>query len=179
MHIISLIDNATFFKLKCGYISCQLFLVMPSLEKLLVAMDGSDSSIRAAEYAIEIAKNRNWKVIALYVVVSERGQDFPSGMIVPVTPSSLSELIGRSQKLAQEWSRSIEVKASAANVQLTVDVVATPLSVVPAILDYAEKNRASIIIVGSSSRSGIAKRILGSVASGVVNNASCPVMVVK
>jgi nucleotide-binding universal stress UspA family protein len=152
---------------------------MPSLEKLLVAMDGSDGSIRAAEYAIEIAKNRDWKIIALYVVVSERGHDFPSGMIVPITPSSLNELIGRSQKVAEEWSKSIESKASAANIQLTVDVVATPLSVVPAILDYAEKNGASIIIVGSSSRSGIAKRILGSVASGVVNNANCPVMVVK
>jgi nucleotide-binding universal stress UspA family protein len=152
---------------------------MPTLEKLLVALDGSDSSMRAAEYAIEIAKNRDSKIIALYVVVSERGYDFPSGMLVPVTPSSINELLDRSQKVAQEWSSSIESKASAVSVQLTIDVVATPTSAALAILDYAEKSNISLIIVGSSSRSGIAKKVLGSVAMGVVNAASCPVLVVK
>ena len=152
---------------------------MPALEKLLVAVDGSESSTRAAEYAIEIAKNRDWKIIALYVVVSERGYDFPSGMLVPVTPSSLGQLIDRSQNEAQVWSKPIAAKASTANVQLTVEVVATPTSVVAAILDYAEKNGTDLIIVGSSTRSGITKKVLGSVASGVVNTASCAVMVVK
>jgi nucleotide-binding universal stress UspA family protein len=64
-------------------------------------------------------------------------------------------------------------------VQLTIDVVATPTSAALAILDYAEKSNISLIIVGSSSRSGIAKKVLGSVAMGVVNAASCPVLVVK
>jgi nucleotide-binding universal stress UspA family protein len=152
---------------------------VPNLGKLLVAVDGSDSSIRAAKYAIEIAKNRDWKIIALHVVVSERGYEFPSGMLVPVTPSSINELLDRSQKELQSWFDTIESNASAMNVQLTTDVVATPTSVVPAIVDYADKNDVSLIIVGSSRRSGISKRILGSVAQGVVNTANCPVMVVK
>jgi nucleotide-binding universal stress UspA family protein len=50
--------------------------------------------------------------------------------------------------------------------------------VVPAV-DYAEKNKVDLIVVGTRGRSGFTKLLLGSVASGVVTYASCPVMVVK
>jgi nucleotide-binding universal stress UspA family protein len=51
--------------------------------------------------------------------------------------------------------------------------------VLPAIVDYAEKNKVDLIVVGTRGRSGFTKLLLGSVASGVVTYASCPVMVVK
>jgi nucleotide-binding universal stress UspA family protein len=58
-------------------------------------------------------------------------------------------------------------------------MVASPTSVVPAIVEYAEKNRVDLIVTGTKGRSGFTKLLLGSVASGVVTYASCPVMVVK
>jgi nucleotide-binding universal stress UspA family protein len=64
-------------------------------------------------------------------------------------------------------------------VKLSTEVVASPTSVVPAIVDYAEKNKVDLIVVGTRGRSGFTKLLLGSVASGVVTYASCPVMVVK
>jgi nucleotide-binding universal stress UspA family protein len=62
---------------------------------------------------------------------------------------------------------------------LKTEVVASPTSVVPAIVDYAEKNGIDLIILGTRGRTGFSKLLLGSVASGVVTYASCPVMVVK
>jgi nucleotide-binding universal stress UspA family protein len=69
----------------------------------------------------------------------------------------------------------------AQEVNVKVEIVASPAAVVPAIVDYAEKNKVDLIITGTKGRrrSGLAKLLLGSVASGIVTYANCPVMVIK
>ena len=47
------------------------------------------------------------------------------------------------------------------------------------VVDYAESNNIGLIVVGTRGRSGFKKLLLGSVASGIVTYAHCPVMVVK
>jgi nucleotide-binding universal stress UspA family protein len=51
--------------------------------------------------------------------------------------------------------------------------------VVAAIVEYAEDKNIDLIVVGSRGMSGFKKLLLGSVASGVVTYAHCPVLVVK
>ncbi len=63
--------------------------------------------------------------------------------------------------------------------KLKTDVVIGISSVVKEIVDYAEKNRIDMIVIASRGLSGIKKMLLGSVASGVVTYAHCPVLVVK
>jgi nucleotide-binding universal stress UspA family protein len=53
------------------------------------------------------------------------------------------------------------------------------MSVVAALVNYADEEEADLIIIGTRGRSGIGKMLLGSVASGVVTYAPCPVLVVK
>jgi nucleotide-binding universal stress UspA family protein len=50
---------------------------------------------------------------------------------------------------------------------------------VGAITNHAEKENADLIIVGTRGRTGFKKILLGSVASGVVAYAHCPVMIIK
>ena len=52
-------------------------------------------------------------------------------------------------------------------------------SVVKEIVEYAEKNKVDMIVVGSRGLAGIKKMLVGSVASGVVTYAHCPVLVAK
>lgn len=59
------------------------------------------------------------------------------------------------------------------------DVLIKYTSVVKEILDYAEKHKIDLIITGSRGMTGFKKMLLGSVASGVVTYAHCPVLVVK
>lgn len=59
------------------------------------------------------------------------------------------------------------------------DVLVGYASVVKAIIQYAEKNKMDLIVTGSRGMSGFQKMLLGSVASGVVTYAHCPVLVVK
>lgn len=52
-------------------------------------------------------------------------------------------------------------------------------SSVGAIVGFAEKENIDLIVIGTRGWSGFKKLLLGSVASGVVNYAHCPVMIVK
>ena len=47
------------------------------------------------------------------------------------------------------------------------------------ILDYAKRQEADVIIMGSHGRRGLKRMILGSVAEHIVRRAPCPVLVVK
>lgn len=71
------------------------------------------------------------------------------------------------------------MEASDYAVLLAKTIVVTPVSVVGAMIDYAEKERADLIVIGTRGRSGFKKMLLGSVASGVVKYSHCPVLVVK
>ena len=55
----------------------------------------------------------------------------------------------------------------------------SPLRNVSPVKDGADKENVDLIVFGTRGRTGFAKKLLGSVALGVVTHASCPVTVVK
>lgn len=124
--------------------------------KILVAVDGSETSIKAAGYAIAAAKKDNAQLTALTVKVKENDK-----------------------VEAQQWFDKIRKKAEENNVQLKTEIIDIPMSVEGAIVNYAERENVDLIIIGTRGRSGITRMLLGSVASEVVTYAHCPVMVVK
>jgi nucleotide-binding universal stress UspA family protein len=152
---------------------------LAKFEKVLACVDGSESSMKAADYAVMVAKQHGAQVIALNVIVSQLGYAYSAGTFGLVTPSTINDLLEKSRQEAQKWFDEIGRNAEANSVKLKTEIVASPTSTVPAIVDYAEKNKVDLIIVGTRGRSGFSKLLLGSVASGVVTYASCPVMVVK
>ena len=148
--------------------------------RILVCVDGSESSIKAADHAIEMAKKHDAQLIALNVIVSQLGYAYSSGAFgIAGTPGAMNDLLNKAKQEAKKWFDEVEKKASAQGVKVRAEIVASPTSVVPAIVDYAEKNKVDLIVTGTKGRSGFTKLLLGSVASGVVTYASCPVMVVK
>ena len=146
---------------------------------MLVCVDGSESSMKAADYAVMLAKQNNAQLIALNVIVSQLGYAYSAGAFVLVTPNTINDLLEKSKQEAQMWFDDVAKNAAIKGVKLKTEVVASPTSTVPAIVNYAEDNKVDLILVGTRGRSGFTKLLLGSVASGVVTYASCPVMVVK
>jgi nucleotide-binding universal stress UspA family protein len=62
------------------------------VDKILVGIDGSESSMKAADYAVELAGKQGGQVIALNVVVSQLGYAYSSGAFGLVTPSGINDL---------------------------------------------------------------------------------------
>jgi nucleotide-binding universal stress UspA family protein len=58
-------------------------------------------------------------------------------------------------------------------------LIDSQMSIEGAIVEYAESHGVDLIIIGTRGRSGFRRLLLGSVASGVINYATCPVLVVK
>jgi nucleotide-binding universal stress UspA family protein len=153
--------------------------------RILVATDGSETSMRAAEYAIAIATEKkeenNALLIAIHVLPSQVGYAYSSDIYGLATSTSISEFLESIKKEAEKWFDKIKQKADDINkkIQLKTEVVATDRSVVGAIVEYAEHENIDLIVIGTRGRSGFKKMLLGSVASGVVTYAHCPVMVIK
>jgi len=151
--------------------------------KILVAIDGSEQSMKAAEYAIAMAKkdnnNNNTQLIALHVLFSQTGYAYSTNLFGLVTPSSINKFLEDAKHEAQQWFDKIKEKISEKEIQLKTEVVVSPTSVVAAIVDYAEYENVDLIVIGSRGRSGFKKLLLGSTASGVVTYATCPVFIVK
>ena len=156
--------------------------------KILVLVDGSQPSINAADRAIALAKKEKDNpqlLIALHVVFSRVGYAYSPegvfGMDGLTTPNAMKEILENAKKEAQQWFDNIKEKINMDNnnIQLRPDVVVTATSIVSAIVEYAKNKDVDLIVIGTRGRSGFKKLLLGSVASGVVTNAACPVMVVK
>jgi nucleotide-binding universal stress UspA family protein len=79
----------------------------------------------------------------------------------------------------ERYADKVKQKGSEKNVKVKTDVVIGISSVVKEIIEYAEKNRIDMIVIGSRGLSGIKKMLLGSVASGVLIYSHCPVLVTK
>jgi len=58
-------------------------------------------------------------------------------------------------------------------------VIIAEESIVSEIIEFAEIENINLIIMGTRGRTGVKKLLLGSVASGVVNFAHCPVLVIR
>jgi nucleotide-binding universal stress UspA family protein len=150
--------------------------------KILVAVDGSETSLRASDYAIEIAAENNAVLlIAIHVFPSQIGYAYSSDIYGSATPTSISELIEDIKKEAEKWFDQIKQKIDAINkkIQLKTEVVTTDRSTASAIVEYVEHENIDLIVIGTRGRSGIKRMLLGSVASGVVTYAHCPVLVIK
>jgi nucleotide-binding universal stress UspA family protein len=143
--------------------------------KILVAIDGSQSSMEAAEYAIEMAKKDGAKIIALTVnriALSSYGLATPEGEIKsPKEKEIILESKTRLDILGQNATQN--------NVELKTELINSQMSIDGAIVEYAESEDVDLIIMGTRGRSGFKKLLLGSVASAVVTYSPCPVLIVK
>jgi nucleotide-binding universal stress UspA family protein len=160
-------------------------LLKRKFSKILVAMDGSESSKDAARYATMIAKKNNSDLIAIHVLT-------PDGYaylfdIPPSDAGSLEELLNISKHVVMNWIDEIKEEEQTNNdgnknideLRLKTEVILATKPIVGEIVDYAERENIDLIVIGSRGRTGLKKMLLGSVASGVVTYASCPVLVVK
>jgi nucleotide-binding universal stress UspA family protein len=136
--------------------------------KVLVVVDGSEYSMNAAEYAISITKEYGAQLIALHVITSD----------VSTITSTFSPQMEEIKKNAQEFFDKIRHKGGNWDIPLRTELIASS-SVVGGIIDFAENENIELIVVGTRGRSGLKRLLLGSVASGIVNYAHCPVMIVK
>jgi nucleotide-binding universal stress UspA family protein len=142
--------------------------------RILVAVDGSEDSIKASNHAIDMAKKLDASLIVLCIVSPSTYIDLGYANV-----GNMKEIESRGKKQAQQEVDKVKKKAMEKEVTVKSDVLIKYTSIVKEIVEYAEKHKIDLIITGSRGMTGFKKLLLGSVASGVVTYAHCPVLVVK
>jgi nucleotide-binding universal stress UspA family protein len=137
--------------------------------KILIAIDGSDASMDAADYAISISKQHNAELYALHVIRAD---------VDLFGPHETSEFMTRMRNEGEKYLNKVKFKANEKNIQIKTEIISF-INIAGAIVDYAEENNIDLIVIGTRGRSGFKKLLLGSVASHVVTYAHCPVLVIK
>lgn len=144
-------------------------------KSLLVAVEGSEptlkeSSMKAAKYALDLATLTGASLVAICVV------QIPEYIEESTRASLRDELFRKSEATLSE----IRGLSSRSKVKFDSRVIETNGAISTAICSFAEKGGVDLVILGTrANTSSLTKMMLGSVASGVVGNAHCPVLVVR
>jgi nucleotide-binding universal stress UspA family protein len=149
------------------------------ISKILVAVDGSEESMLAADRAINMAKKNDAELIALNVIPSQKYLYSSSYAWRPVITSTTNSIIKDQEEEAERWLAIVREKANDNKIKLRTEFIIDPMSIVGAIVQYAERENIDLLVIGSRGLTGFKKLLIGSVASGVVTYTHCPVMVVK
>lgn len=136
--------------------------------KILVAVDGSESSKKAFDKSVFLAQKCNSKLYVVHVVL-----DWEYGGDSAATFELIDELRARGTELLQQCKN----QALQSNVQ--VETVLEQGDHAHEIIEVAKRKDCELIIMGSRGMSPIKELMLGSVSLKVMHHASCPVMVVR
>lgn len=137
-------------------------------KKILLAVDGSAHSMRAAEHAIELAKLvPDSHIVVLYVVDSKTSR---ADVLRNLDTEGIAEL--RQRKMM-----SVEKNAKEAEVSYEIKIIRGEPG--PSIVSYTNEHQFDIVLIGSRGLNALQEFVLGSVSHKVAKRAKCPVMIVK
>jgi nucleotide-binding universal stress UspA family protein len=138
---------------------------------IVVGVDGSDTSMRAAGIATEIARSRQTKLVLVTVVRPPEGWWGIGG--APPSPEALSAALVEGQ---QQVIREAEEQLPLDGIDYeTIEELGDPTS---RLIAVAEERDAGLIVIGKRG-AGLAERVmLGSVADRLCHHSPMPVMVV-
>jgi len=133
---------------------------------IVAGVDGTDTSLRAAAYAIGLARRQGARLMAVYVA--------PVGGLAAQTAAGVNAL----QEVADEVATDLRERLNRVSTELGVAVEfrAVRGDAVAEITRAAEDIRADAVVVGASARAG--HRLVGSVAVRLVRAGKWPVTVV-
>ena len=141
-------------------------------QNILVPFDLSTQSTRAFKVALNLAKKYDSKITLLTCLEGDAWQHkfYDS--------RADDELIKKQKKVAQKHLEKLELLADKNNVMIKSQILKSK-SVVGDIVTFAKSRKYDLIVIGSHGRSGFDKLLLGSVANGVSQKSSCPILIVK
>ena len=153
-------------------------------KKILVAVDGSESAERAAGVALELAAKLKAELVVLHAISpppSYYHSSLMTGPVVPPPPSQkeIDAYYAYARRVALGIVGPTLSEAKKRNVAAKTDIPEAVSSTVEVIVDHAARDKADLIVVGTRGLGGFKKMLLGSVSSGVISHASCPVLVVR
>lgn len=142
-------------------------------QRILFATDGSAASDNAARFAVDLAKVHGATLTALYVV-----DPYPYLGIGESNPLGFQAYMSAAQQHAGDALGKVRTLCDQAGVPFQSRVV-EDMAAAGGIVQAVRQNEADLLVVGSHGRTGVARLVLGSVASKVIAESPVPVLVAR
>jgi nucleotide-binding universal stress UspA family protein len=139
---------------------------------IIVGIDGSPSSDAAVSWAAHDAAIRGLPLTLVYV----ENPAAPTWSQAPILEESAGELEAEDRSLLANAAK-IARDAVAGNAQLHINGELLSSAIVPTLVDQSKD--AELIVVGSRGRGALSRGFLGSVSSGLIRHAYCPVALIR
>jgi nucleotide-binding universal stress UspA family protein len=143
-----------------------------AVETIVVGVDGSPESRAALAWALDEARLRGARVLAVHAWTAPEAYAFDA----PTATMPAME-----DALRQVGERVLEsaVSETVAAAEVDVPVERRVVDAGPAEALLAAAGDAALVVVGSRGRGGFASLLLGSVSNQVAQHAPCPVVIVR
>ncbi len=140
-------------------------------KKMLVPLDGSELAEVVLPYARELAGRLDLELTLLHVCEPHSSE----------SQFMCRAYIEHAAEILERESREVQVKTGAPPEVKVIEAHAEVAVGRPAegIIDYAEKNKADLILMATHGRSGVRRWVLGSVADRVLRVSNIPVWLVR
>lgn len=143
-------------------------------ERILVAVDGSDTSKRALAHAIRLAQSEHARLLAVFVI------EYPS-MIYDSDFIDIGAfhdgLVAQARRVLDKAQQQMAQSEVAGETKI-VDSAGVGGSVAQDIRDAAAEFHTDIVVMGTHGRRGFQRLVLGSVAEAYLRLSVCPVLLV-
>ncbi|WP_179473318.1 universal stress protein [Mycolicibacterium vinylchloridicum] len=139
--------------------------------EILVAVDGSAASKVAVDWAARDAARRGLSVTLVHVLIPPAVMTFPE---VPIPSGYLQWQEDSGREILDSASKLVEDATGDHPVEVTTEMVSGPA--VSTLVNLSKD--AQLIVVGCRGRGALARSLLGSVSTGLVHHAHCPVAII-
>jgi nucleotide-binding universal stress UspA family protein len=146
------------------------------MNKILVPVDGSVASEKAALMAVQIAKEKNGEIVFLSIAEVRGKYEYVGDGVVtlPINHSQISAMILENQtKMLDAFSGLVNTEGVKFEKKVVVGVPYEE------ILKYAGENNVDLIVMGRRGFSKIKRFFVGSITHRVISDAPCPVLVIN
>jgi len=144
-------------------------------KRILVAIDGSEISHRALDFAIDIAHCSDAALRVVHIL-----SDAPSNLNSPdYEPHLVRDALAAQAEALSRRANSLMTARGVRGDTLTVEVGSTEsIAIAAAIVESAREYQAQLLVLGTHRRKGVQRLLLGSVAEYCLRTANLPVLLV-
>ena len=153
------------------------------MDKILVAVDGSDRSLKAAQKAANWLEPKDVGITVITVLQEAKSTvyDIPHGTTSAMSTEKMQKLREERKEAAKEKGQKVVNQAAEYYEEIGLDVTEVIKFGRPAdvICDYAENNDFDLIVLSDKGHGGVKRYLLGSISDKVVRHADTSVLVMK
>jgi nucleotide-binding universal stress UspA family protein len=148
------------------------------IKRIMAPIDGSKNALAALQVAVSLAKDYHAELIIVRVL-PVHSTLISVAAVANAPPSAVQQSYEDEEKNAKRMLDDRVQFAKKHGVKASGLILSKQTSVVQAIIISAVDQKVDLIVIGTRGLGGFKRLLMGSVSTGVVTHAHCPVLVVR